>query len=56
MMQYAVYAVLNVCCTRCELLIMAWRDREAWLNFMFLHDGRVEDEKERDEMKWEKSS
>jgi len=29
-------------------MIMAWRDREGWLSFMFLGDGRVEDEKERD--------
>jgi len=47
-MQYSVYAVLVVCFTRCELLSMAWRDREWWLNFVFLGDGRVEDEKERD--------
>jgi len=30
-------------------MIMAWRDREGWLNFVFLGHGRVEDEKERDE-------
>ena len=51
-MQYSVYAVLGVCCTRCQLLIMAWRDREEWHNFVFLGDGRVEDEKERDERRW----
>jgi len=28
---------------------MEWRDRERRLNFVFLGDGRVEDEKERDE-------
>jgi len=28
---------------------MAWRDREGPLNFVFLGDGRVEDDKERDE-------
>jgi len=28
---------------------MAWGDREGWLNLVFLGDGRVEDEKERDE-------
>jgi hypothetical protein len=27
---------------------MAWRDREGWLNFVFLGDCRVEGEKERD--------
>jgi len=32
---------------------MAWRDREGWLNFVILRDGRVEDEKERDERRWE---
>jgi len=47
-MLYSVYAVLGVCCTRCELLIMEWRGTEGWLNFVFLGDGRVEDEKERD--------
>jgi len=28
---------------------MAWRDRERCINFIFLGDGRVEDEKEGDE-------
>jgi len=28
---------------------MAWRDREGWLNFVFLGDGRVEHKKERAE-------
>jgi len=46
--QYSEYAVLGVCCTRCYRLIMACRDREGWLNFVFLGDGRVEDKKERD--------
>ena len=35
---------------------MAWRDRERALDFVFLGDGRVEDEKERDERRWEKIS
>jgi hypothetical protein len=26
---------------------MAWRDRERYLNFVFLGDGRFEDDKER---------
>jgi len=30
-------------------MIMAWRDREGWLHFVFCDDGRVVDEKERDE-------
>ena len=55
-MLYSVYGVLGVCCTRCYLLIMAWRDREGWLNFMYLGGGRVADEKERDEWRWGKSS
>jgi hypothetical protein len=32
-------------------MIMAWRDREGWLNFEFLGDGRVEHKKERDPRK-----
>jgi len=28
-------------------MIMALRDREGWLNFVFCDDGRVVDEKER---------
>jgi len=48
-MQYLVYAIVGVCCSRCYLLIMAWSDREQSLNIVFLGDGRVEDEKERDE-------
>jgi len=36
-------AALGVCCTRCQLMIMAWRDREWWLNFVYLGDGRVEE-------------
>ena len=24
----SVYAVLGVCCTQCQLMIMPWRDRE----------------------------
>ena len=35
--QSLVYAVLGVCCTRCQLMIMSWRDREGWLNYVFLH-------------------
>jgi len=54
-MLYSVYAVLSVCCTWCTLLIMAWGDREGWLNFVFLGDGTVDAEKDRDEMRWGKS-
>jgi len=46
-MLYSVYAVLGVCNTRCPLMIMTWRDREEWLNFVFCDDCRVVDEKER---------
>jgi len=53
-MQYSVYAVLGLCCTRCLPLIMASRDRERWQNFVFLGDGRVGIEKERDEKRWGK--
>jgi len=35
---------------------MAWRDREGRLNFVFLGDGTVEDEKESDEKRCGKSS
>jgi len=31
---------------------MAWRDREGWLSFVFLGDGRVEHKKERDQRRW----
>jgi len=44
---YSVYAVLDVCYTRCQLMIMTWRDKEGWLNFVFCDNCRVVDEKER---------
>jgi len=47
-MLYGVFAVLGVCFTRCQLMIMTWWDREGWLDFVFCDDGRVMDEKERD--------
>jgi len=53
---YSVYAGLCVCCTWCLLLIIAWRDREGILNFVFLGDGTIEDKKERDETVWGKPS
>jgi len=46
-MLYSVYAVLGVCCPWCQLVIMTWRDREGWLNFVFCNDSRVLDEKKR---------
>ena len=49
-------AALGVCCTWCWLMIIGRRDREGWLNFLFLGDGRVEDEKERDGRRWGKCS
>jgi len=45
--KYLAYAVLIVYYTQYWLLIMPWRDREEQLNFVFLGNGRVEDEKER---------
>jgi len=47
-MLYSVYAVLRVRFTQCQLMIMAWRDVEGWLNFVFCDSGRVMDEKERE--------
>jgi len=35
---------------------MAWRDRERCLNFVFLGDGKLEDEKERDDRRWGKAA
>jgi hypothetical protein len=34
---------------------MAWRDREGRLNFMFLGNSRVQDEKQSNEKRWGKS-
>jgi len=51
----SVHAVHGVCCTWCYLSIMAWRDEEVSFNFLFLGDGRVEDENERNEERWRKS-
>jgi len=58
-MLYLVYAVLSVCCTRCmlysvyactrcQLMIMAWRDGEGWLDFVFCDDSWVVHKKVRD--------
>jgi len=47
-MLYSVYAVLGVCCTRCQLIFMSWRDREGWLNSVFCDDDWVVDENVRD--------
>ena len=55
-MLYSVYAVLGVCHTRCELVIMAWRDSERRLKFIFSGDGRVEDKNEKAESILGKSS
>ena len=49
-MLYTVYA-----CTRCQLLIMAWRDTEEWLNFVCCDDDRVVDENKGDYgWRWER--
>jgi len=47
-MLYSVNAVHGVCCTWCQLMIMAWRDREGWHIFVCSHDGWVVHEKGRD--------
>jgi hypothetical protein len=49
MMQYLVCVVLGICSTQCKLEIIACNDRKGWLNFLFIGDGRVEDEEEREE-------
>jgi len=54
-MLYSVYAVLGVCCTRWQLIIVTWSDREGWLDFVFCNDDSVVDEKERDGWwRWER--
>ena len=45
---YSVYAVLGVYSTHCPLMIMTWREREGWLNFLVCNDGRVVDENQGD--------
>jgi len=54
-MLYSVNAVLGICCNRCHLLVMAWRNRVGWLTFIFLGDGRFDDDTERDERRLGKS-
>jgi len=49
-------AVLGVCCSRCYLMIIAWRNSEGWHNAVSLGVGRVEHKKERNQRRWEKSS
>jgi len=39
---------LGVCCTRCQLIIMAWRNRQGWLDILFCDDSWFMDETERD--------
>jgi len=54
-MLYSVNAVLGVCGTQCQLMIMTWRDREGWLNFLYCDDGRVMDKQVRDGgWRWER--
>jgi len=52
-MQYQVYTILGVYCTRCWQMIMACRDRSGELSFVFIDHGRVEDEKLSDRRRWE---
>jgi len=52
---YSVYVVLAVCSTRCQLMLMAWTDREGWFNFEFCDDGTVVDKKVKDGgWRWER--
>jgi len=53
--RFWVDALIGLCCTRCELMIMEWGVREGSLNFIFLGDIRVEDKKERDQRRRGKS-
>ena len=61
MMQYVVYALPSVYNTRCMLYSVLTLDqgmaRETGTAYIaVLADGRVQDEKERDEKRWGKSS
>jgi len=47
-MLYSVDAVLGRCYTQCQFMIMACRDREGWLNFVFCNNDWVVHEKKRD--------
>jgi hypothetical protein len=48
-MLYLMYA-----CSQCQLMIMGWRDRDGWHNFVFCDDGWVVDMRETDGgWKWE---
>ena len=52
---YLLYAVLGICCTQYQLMIMEWGDKEVSLNFLFSGDGQVDDKKERDVRRGQKS-
>jgi len=47
-MLYFVSTVLRVRSTWCQLMIMAWRDTEEWLNVEFCDEVRIVEEKGRD--------
>jgi len=47
-MLYLVHAVLSVCYTQYQLMIMAESDREGWLNFLFYDVGRAMDKERSD--------
>jgi len=51
---YCADTVLSVCYTQCQLMIMAWRWGEGWLDFVFCDDDWVVDEKERWRWRWER--
>ena len=68
-MQYSVYAVLHDCSSRCMqcsvnavlggywtpclLMIIAWRDGDGYLHFMFVGYGTVEHKVGREDRRWE---
>jgi hypothetical protein len=57
-MQYSLYTLLGVYSTQCMLYSLSTHDHgmqrlRGWLNFMCSGDGRVEDKKESNEMRYE---
>jgi len=50
-MLHLVYTVRGVCCTQCQLTIIAWSNRVERLYLLFCSDGRVVYEKKRCRMK-----
>jgi len=50
---YLVCTVLGIYCTQCQLMLMACRDTEGWINLVLWGHGSNDDEKERDKRRWE---